>query len=235
MRAGVEIRAVADLRPTPARPPSALQAARRRGARRAHGRRGAGAQGRHRRRARASRAVATAAPRRSSAPSSATWWSSPAARARPARCCCRPAPRRAYDEALRALRGHRLPGRRGPRAGEVAGLGRRRRRRATPASCAGLDAAHALELGDAESTRARPTSFAQRLDERPAAPTSRSPRPRSAASAASASPACARTSPQGHQAQHRRGLRLDRALQALHDRDDGPVPGPHVPAARDPA
>ena len=30
----------------------------------------------------------------------------------------------------------------------------------------------------------------------------------------------------------RGGLRLDRAVQALHDRDDGPVPGPHVPAAR---
>ena len=30
----------------------------------------------------------------------------------------------------------------------------------------------------------------------------------------------------------RRGLRLDRALQALHDRDDGPVAGPLLPAAR---
>ena len=32
----------------------------------------------------------------------------------------------------------------------------------------------------------------------------------------------------------RRGLRLDRALQALHDRDDGPVAGPLLPAAVDP-
>ena len=40
---------------------------------------------------------------------------------------------------------------------------------------------------------------------------------------------------QGHRPTRRRGLRLDRALQALHDRDDGPLPGPHVPARLDPA
>src|SRR6185503_333441 len=39
---------------------------------------------------------------------------------------------------------------------------------------------------------------------------------------------------QGHQAVDRRGLRLDRALQALHDRDDGPVAGPLLAAAVDP-
>ena len=37
---------------------------------------------------------------------------------------------------------------------------------------------------------------------------------------------------EGHPPLRRGGLRLDRALQALHDHDDGPVPGPHVPAAR---
>ena len=37
---------------------------------------------------------------------------------------------------------------------------------------------------------------------------------------------------EGHPPERGGGLRLDRALQALHDDDDGPVPGPHVPAAR---
>ena len=40
---------------------------------------------------------------------------------------------------------------------------------------------------------------------------------------------------QGRQARHRRGLRLDRARQALHDRDDGPVPGQALPRPLDPA
>ena len=39
---------------------------------------------------------------------------------------------------------------------------------------------------------------------------------------------------QGHPPQRRGGLRLDRAVQAVHDRDDGSVPGQHVPAPRDP-
>ena len=39
---------------------------------------------------------------------------------------------------------------------------------------------------------------------------------------------------EGHRARRRRGLRLDRALQALHDRDDGPVAGPLLPARVDP-
>ena len=34
---------------------------------------------------------------------------------------------------------------------------------------------------------------------------------------------------QGREARHRRGLRLDRAGQALHDRDHGPVPGQALP------
>ena len=37
---------------------------------------------------------------------------------------------------------------------------------------------------------------------------------------------------EGHPPQRRGGLRLDRAVQALHDGDHGPLPGPHVPAAR---
>ena len=37
---------------------------------------------------------------------------------------------------------------------------------------------------------------------------------------------------QGHPPERQGGLRLDRALQALHHRHDGPLPGPHVPAAR---
>ena len=36
---------------------------------------------------------------------------------------------------------------------------------------------------------------------------------------------------EGHPPLGRGGLRLDRALQALHDHHDGSVPGPHVPAA----
>ena len=39
---------------------------------------------------------------------------------------------------------------------------------------------------------------------------------------------------QGHRARRRRGLRLDRALQALHDRDDGPVAGALLAARLDP-
>ena len=37
---------------------------------------------------------------------------------------------------------------------------------------------------------------------------------------------------EGHPPRRRRGVRLDRAVQALHDGDDGPLPGAHVPAAR---
>ena len=40
---------------------------------------------------------------------------------------------------------------------------------------------------------------------------------------------------QGHPPERRGGLRLDRALQALHDDDHGALPGPHVPAPRRPA
>ncbi len=36
---------------------------------------------------------------------------------------------------------------------------------------------------------------------------------------------------EGHPPLGRGGLRLDRAVQALHDHHDGPMPGPHVPAA----
>ena len=37
---------------------------------------------------------------------------------------------------------------------------------------------------------------------------------------------------EGHPPERGGGLRLDRALEALHDHDDGAMPGPHVPAAR---
>ena len=40
---------------------------------------------------------------------------------------------------------------------------------------------------------------------------------------------------QGHPPRCQGGLRLDRAVQALHDGDDGPVPGADVPAAVGPA
>ena len=39
---------------------------------------------------------------------------------------------------------------------------------------------------------------------------------------------------EGHRARRLRGLRLDRALQALHDGDDGPVAGPLLAARLDP-
>ena len=39
---------------------------------------------------------------------------------------------------------------------------------------------------------------------------------------------------EGHRARRRRGLRLDRAVQALHDGDDGPVAGPLLAARLDP-
>ena len=39
---------------------------------------------------------------------------------------------------------------------------------------------------------------------------------------------------QGHEARARRGVRLDRARQAVHDGDDGPLPGQALPPAGDP-
>ena len=39
---------------------------------------------------------------------------------------------------------------------------------------------------------------------------------------------------EGPQVRDRRGLRLDRALEAVHDRDDGAVPGPPLPHELDP-
>ena len=40
---------------------------------------------------------------------------------------------------------------------------------------------------------------------------------------------------EGRQARDRRGVRLDRALEALHDGDDGPLPGQALPAAEHPS
>ena len=61
------------------------------------------------------------------------------------------------------------------------------------------------------------------------------PRRCSAIAARSASSASARTSDgEGPEVRDRRGLRLDRAVEALHDRDDGALPGPALPRQLDP-
>ena len=58
--------------------------------------------------------------------------------------------------------------------------------------------------------------------------------PARAASAAS-SASCEDVTDEGREARGRGGLRLDRAREALHDRDDGPVPGEALPPRLDPA
>ena len=100
-------------------------------------------------------------------------------------------------------------------------------------SVAGAEAAHALGLGS-EDSRARATQERERIDRPEAWP----------AQVAVPPPGDERAQRQvlrlplrgrdreGHPPVRGGGLRLDRALQALHHHHDGPVPGPHVPAAR---
>ena len=136
----------------------------------------------------------------------------------------------------------RLPARtRLPPGIHGAGRGRRPRVRASSAelsgAVAGAEAALSLELGD---------------DGRPGPPRGRARGARRGAEPATEIvPAGPPATERGrgevlrlplrgrdhrrHQLRDRRGLRLARAAEALHDGDHGPVPGPDVPAGLDPA
>ena len=158
--------------------------------------------------------------------STATCSSSPAASRRRPRCCCRPAgaptmtstadiSRSPSPEGM--LRAGELTGTEGVEAIGAAG------------AVAGYEAAHAL----GSATRPR--------EGRRQAAAARQAASRRGRGAAAGQRRRARQvlrlllrgrDRQGHPRERRRGLRLDRAVQALHDRDDGAVPGPHVPAAR---
>ena len=170
-RLGVEIVAVADLRPTPGAPAEEL---RQLGVQVFAGHTVVEAQGRKAVTAAVLapvQAAATAAPRHSSAPSSATWWSSPAGRSRPARCCCRRAPRPPTTRRWGTSRSPTPPddvvG-----AGEVAGLGQLTPP-PTPASWPAWRPP--TPSGSAAPSRRRPpTSFAS-ASTGSSAPTSRSP------------------------------------------------------------
>ena len=107
-------------------------------------------------------------------------------------------------------------------AGAVAGAGDDPER---SGQRAGAQAAHALGLGEAPPPRAGRRGRAPRARGRAAR------RGRRRAREVLRLPVRGRHG-QGHPPQRRGGLRLDRALQALHDGDHGPLPGAHVPAAR---
>ena len=201
----------------------------------AHGRRGDRAARRVTRAVRRPRRRRAAAPRRRARRSSATC-SCVSGGAIPATLAAAPGRRAAPPTTRR-------PARFAARRSSPDGRARRRRRSpatrtptppSAPASSPAWTAAHALGRGDDGVARRAPTSARERLDELPAPPTvavaARPSRARSAASASRASDEDVTV--KDIKLTHRRGLRLDRALQALHDRDDGPVAGPHVPAAR---
>ena len=226
--AGVEVAAVADLRADAARAPPPRRSRADgvevlRGRHRARGRAGA---------RRSSGVVLGRSParRRASATSSATCSSSPAA-ARPATSLLLQAGARTATTPTRPLRaGRRCPTACTPparwratgtlEAAELSGArrGRRGRARARP-----------RRRGPRARARDRPRA-ARRAG--PRGPPGR----RAAARDGDADGQVLRLPDEDVTAkdiQRRRGgLRLDRALQALHDRDDGPVPGPHVPAPR---
>ena len=218
--AGVQVVAVADLRATPGAAAARAAARRRRGPRGLDRARGRGPQGRaggHARRAgRSQRQRAARA----------------ALRVRPAGHVGR---RGAGDVAHRAgRRAHRLRRRRAATSPSPScpTAWTRPARSPGPATTpsaragdAGAHAAHALGLGEAP----------------PPAPNGATAAPRARGGAARRGGRRARQvlrvpvrgrHREGHPPQRRGGLRLDRAVQALHDGHHGPLPGPHVPAAR---
>ena len=154
-------------------------------------------------------------------------------RARPRRCLRRPAARTAYDEARGGLRCSReLP--------DARSRGRRARGQADLESAERSGSASPVprlptRSDSATTTRAPGAATERGRAERPEA--WRIDRRRAAAGHERARRQVLRLplrgrDREGHPPLGRGGLRLDRALQALHDHDDGPVPGPHVPAAR---
>ena len=172
-----------------------------------------------------------------SATSTAIWSRSPAARCRRPRCCCRPAAKARWDAAAGAYlpdaHAGRDPRRRSGRrprvaaAGRALGRGRRSRggalaraRRRRPTGHDSRPSGEALAAGAESSDRAS---------------SRRPPASRARAQAEVLRLPLRGRDHQGHRLRDRRGLRLARAAEALHDRDHGPVPGPHVPARLDPA
>ena len=90
---------------------------------------------------------------------------------------------------------------------------------------AGARAAHALGLGD--ELRRRRTAHRSATRPRPCRPPSRAP-----SGGKCFACLCEDVTAKDIHLSVAGGLRLDRALQALHDGHHGPLPGPHVPAAR---
>ena len=209
LEAGVVVAAVADLRE--GRPRS-----RRPHASTCRARPCRGAQARARRRPGSDSTAAT------SGASNATCWSCRAAWRRPPRSSRRPADAPPTTPRAGTSPWPSCPTACTPRARSPA---RRARRREPSGAHAGAQAAHALGLADA-------TAAAARRRRPSAAPRRPCPgRGRRRAREVLRLPVRGRHG-QGHPPERRRGLRLDRALQALHDGDDGPLPGTHVPAAR---
>ncbi len=113
-------------------------------------------------------------------------------------------------------------------AGEVAGAGDARGRRAVRRHRRAEAAAAALGFGDAaRATRRRSAGRSRRGSRRRRRA---APGDQRAQGQVLRLPVRGRDR-EGHPPVGRGGLRLDRAVQALHDHDDGPLPGPHVPAA----
>ena len=150
------------------------------------------------------------------------------------RCCCRPAARRAGTRPpaptsrRRCRRGSTPPGpspatpRAAKRSSPAWSPGRRRRSRSSSAR---------RPTALASSPNVRPSPRRRVLDRGRPGPR----RERARAQGEVLRLPLRGRHHQGHQLLDRRGLRLARAAQALHDGDDGPVPGPHVPARGDPA
>ena len=187
------------------------------------------ARGRDQRAGRGASAARRRRGRAASTRSTATCSSSPAAARRPPRCCRRRAPAPRYDERAACFVLAELPD------GVLRRRrGRRRRRRSRTPSAPARSPAPRPRTRSGSATSAARARDGRRLDGAsrrppevavPPAVTSRRQRQ------VLRLPVRGRDR-QGHPPVGRGGLRLDRAVQALHDHDDGPLPGPHVPAAR---
>ena len=161
--------------------------------------------------------------------SSATWWSSPAASAPATSLPLQAGATHRYDAPAATSRSTSCPPACAPPARSPA-------RAATAAErsgeLAGLEAARA-RARRRDERRARRARARARTRPAPATPCRRAVRRRRRGG--KASPASARTSPPRTSALASRRATTRSSLQALHDGDDGPVPGPHVPAPGDPA
>ena len=226
--AGVDVAAVADLRraPSRARAVSLPTESRRYRAGRSSPRAAAARSAvRHSPRSPTSTPART---RSSFASSNATCSSSPAATPRRPPCRRRRAPRPSTTRRRGHFRLDRLPA--GVwAAGQLAGEGHWNIARES-GELAGLEAARALGLAmAAEGTRRdelrAPGQRGARRGRRPAGGRRRG------LAGARVRVLLRGRQRQGHPARRQGGLRLDRAVQAVHDRDDGAMPGPDVPAA----